>query len=253
MKVYINKLGAEVSVIEVKNVYKKYNSFTAINNLSFNVEKGEIFGLLGPNGAGKTTILRIISTILKPDRGEVFVGGYSVRHNPQKVREIIGVCPQEIALYQELSAKDNLVFFGVMGGLDKRQALGKANIALKEFELENKADEKTLNLSGGMKRRLNLAVSVMRSPKVLLLDEPTAGVDPKSRAAIFRILKKFKRSGVSIVYTTHYMHEAERLCDRVAIMDSGNLIALDTPYNLKRVYDSSGSISLEEVFLKLTD
>ncbi len=240
-------------MIEVKNVYKKYNGIKAVNNLTFSVEKGEIFGLLGPNGAGKTTILRIMSTVLKPDRGEVTVEGYSVRDNPQKVREIIGVCPQEIALYQELSAKDNLIFFGLMGGLSKGQAVQKAEIVINEFELENKAGEKTANLSGGMKRRLNLAVSVMRSPKVLLMDEPTVGVDPKSRATVFKILKKFKSCGVSIVYTTHYMDEAERLCDRVAIMDGGNLIALDTPYDLKRFFDPSGNMSLEEVFLKLTD
>ncbi len=239
-------------MIQVENLFKRYNGVTAIDDISFVVRKGEIFGLLGPNGAGKTTTLRVLSTILKPDRGQIRIGGHSVINEAQKVREIIGVCPQEIALYPELSARDNLIFFALMGGFKKSQAQKKSKEILTEIGLDNKADEKVSNLSGGMKRRLNLAASIIHQPLTLFMDEPTVGVDPRSRAAIFDILNRFKQKGITIVYTTHYMEEAERLCDRVAIMNNGKIIALESPETLKKKFNPEGQISFEEIFLELT-
>lgn len=239
-------------MIEVKNLYRDYNGARAVENLTFTVETGEIFGFLGPNGAGKTTTLRILSTVLKPDRGEAFLGGYPVTRQPGRVRKILGVCPQEIALFPELTVKENLVFFGLMLGLNKKDSRERAGELLPEIGLEKRAREKVSNLSGGLKRRLNLAVSLLHKPRYLLLDEPTVGLDPRSRAAIFNLLLRFKGDGVTILYTTHYLEEAERLCDRVGIMDGGKLLGLGTPGELKGLFDPQGNITMEEVFLRLT-
>ncbi|RQD77503.1 MAG: ABC transporter ATP-binding protein [Candidatus Syntrophonatronum acetioxidans] len=240
-------------MITVKDLVKNYNGRRAVDQVSFTVNKGEIFGLLGPNGAGKTTILRIMSTILKADKGEVFIGGFSGRERPDMVRKIIGVCPQEIALYPDLTCRENMVYFGVIGGLSRKKALKSSEEILREVKLEDRAEEKVSSLSGGMKRRLNLAVSLLNEPRVLFMDESTAGVDPRSREAIFNLLHQFKKGEITVVYSTHYMEEAERLCDRVAIMNAGRIIALDSPAALKRNLDPGGNISLEEVFLKLTE
>ena len=235
-----------------KNLHKSFNGHKAVNGISFHVGKGEIFGLLGPNGAGKTTTIRILSTVLQPDRGDVVIGGHSIRRNPDAVRRLIGVCPQELALYEELSALDNLVFFGRMVGLSGSEAKAQAAARLKLVGLRGRARGRIDKFSGGMKRRVNLAVSLMGHPRLLFLDEPTVGIDPQSRNNIYETIEGLRRKGMTILYTTHYMEEANRLCDRVAIVDGGHIIAMDTPLALRGRIGPPESVTLEDVFLKLT-
>ena len=235
-----------------QNLRKSFNEHKAVNGVSFTIYKGEIFGLLGPNGAGKTTTIRILSTVLEPDYGDVTIGGYSVRGNAKAVRRLIGVCPQELAFYPDLSAMDNLVFFGRMVGLDSQEARAQAIANLELMGLVERAKGKVDKFSGGMKRRVNLAIALMGHPELLFLDEPTVGIDPQSRNNIYETIIGLKNKGMTILYTTHYMEEADRLCDRVAIMDGGQIIVMDTPHNLKARIGSPDKVTLEDVFLKLT-
>lgn len=238
--------------LAVDNLHKSFNEHKAVDGVSFTVYKGEIFGLLGPNGAGKTTTIRILSTVLEPDQGDVTIGGYSIRDNANAVRGLIGVCPQELALYTDLSALDNLVFFGRMVGLSGKEARAQAMTNLKLMGLEDRARGKVDKFSGGMKRRINLAIALMGHPQLIFLDEPTVGIDPQSRNKIYDTINGLRDSGMTILYTTHYMEEAERLCHRVAIMDGGQIIALDTPHKLKSMIGPPEQVTLEDVFLKLT-
>lgn len=242
---------AEEFVI-VKDLHKSFNDFKAVNGVSFSIHKGEIFGLLGPNGAGKTTTIRILSTVLPPESGEIAIGGYNLGREAESIRHIIGVCPQELALYEDLSAMDNMVFFGRMAGLNGDDARAQALANLKLMGLEDRAKGKVAKYSGGMKRRINLAIALMGSPQLLFLDEPTVGIDPQSRNNIFENIQGLQKKGMTILYTTHYMEEADRLCQRVAIMDGGKIIALDTPHQLKSQLGPPDKITLEDVFLKLT-
>jgi ABC-2 type transport system ATP-binding protein len=234
------------------DLYKSFNSHKAVNGVSFTIEKGEIFGLLGPNGAGKTTTIRMLSTVLSPDRGDFTVGGISASRDPEAVRRLIGICPQELALYADLSALDNLVFFGRMVGLNGKEARKQAVENLTLMELEERARGKVDKFSGGMKRRVNLAIALMGHPRLLFLDEPTVGIDPQSRNKIFETINGLRQQGLTVLYTTHYMEEADRLCDRIAIMDYGRIITLDTPYQLKSRIGPPDKVTLEDVFLKLT-
>jgi ABC-2 type transport system ATP-binding protein len=234
------------------NLHKSFNEHKAVDGVSFTVYKGEIFGLLGPNGAGKTTTIRILSTVLEPDQGDVTIGGYSIRNNANAVRGLIGVCPQELALYTDLSALDNLVFFGRMVGLSGKEARAQAMANLKLMGLEDRARGKVDKFSGGMKRRINLAIALMGHPQLIFLDEPTVGIDPQSRNKIYETINGLRDGGMTILYTTHYMEEADRLCHRVAIMDGGQIIALDTPHKLKSMIGPPEQVTLEDVFLKLT-
>ena len=238
--------------LTVENLYKSFNEHKAVNGVSFAINKGEIFGLLGPNGAGKTTTIRILSTVLGPERGDVTVGGHSIRHNADAVRRLIGVCPQELALYADLSALDNLLFFGRMVGLNGREAKSQAIANLELMGLVDRARGKVDKFSGGMKRRINLAIALMGHPQLLFLDEPTVGIDPQSRNMIYETIEGLRDGGMTILYTTHYMEEANRLCHRVAIMDGGQIIAMDTPHQLKSKIGSPEQVTLEDVFLKLT-
>lgn len=238
--------------LTVDNLYKSFDEHRAVNGISFTIYKGEIFGLLGPNGAGKTTTIRILSTVLESNRGDVNIGGYSIRHDADTVRSLIGVCPQELALYGELSALDNLLFFGRMVGLNGREARSQAVTNLELMGLTDRARGRVDKFSGGMKRRINLAIALMGHPQLLFLDEPTVGIDPQSRNMIYDTIEDLKSREMTILYTTHYMEEADRLCDRVAIMDGGEIIALDTPYGLKSKVGQPEKITLEDVFLKLT-
>ena len=236
-----------------RDLHKSFKDLKAVDSVSFSIEKGEIFGLLGPNGAGKTTTIRILSTIIEPDSGEVIIGGYSVRNNANEVRGLIGICPQDLALYAELSAFDNLVFFGRMAGLISQEAREQAMANLELMGLAERAKKgKVDKFSGGMKRRVNLAVALMGHPRLLFLDEPTVGIDPQSRNNIYETIEGLRDSGMTILYTTHYMEEADRLCKRVAIMDGGKLIAMDTPRALKKQIGDDEHVTLEAVFLKLT-
>ncbi|HSW57139.1 MAG TPA: ABC transporter ATP-binding protein [Dehalococcoidales bacterium] len=239
--------------LAVENIRKSYRDIKAVDGVTFSIERGEIFGLLGPNGAGKTTTIRILSTIIRPDEGDVRINGFSLKSEPDKIRGLIGICPQELALYADLSAFDNLVFFGRMAGLSSQEAREQAENNLKLMGLEERAKKGRVDkFSGGMKRRVNLAVALMGHPQMLFLDEPTVGIDPQSRNNIYETIEGLRRKGMTILYTTHYMDEADRLCRRVAIMDGGKIIALDTPHELKSRFGDPEHISLETVFLKLT-
>jgi len=242
---------AEEFVI-ARDLHKSFNEHPAVDGVSFSIEKGEIFGLLGPNGAGKTTTIRMLATVLEADSGEIIIGGHSVRREAEAVRSIIGVCPQELALYEDLSALDNMVFFGRMAGMSGSQARDQAMANLKLMGLVDRAKGKVAKFSGGMKRRINLAIALMGSPLLLFLDEPTVGIDPQSRNNIYETIRGLQERGMTILYTTHYMEEADRLCRRVAIMDAGKLIKMDTPRNLKSQLGSPDKVTLEDVFLSLT-
>jgi len=238
--------------LEVSDLHKSFGDFKAVNGVSFTIAKGEIFGLLGPNGAGKTTTIRMLSTVLAPESGEILVGGYSVKKDAEKIRSLIGVCPQDLALYEDLNAIDNMVFFGRMAGLDGRAAKAQAMTNLELMGLQERAKGKVAKFSGGMKRRINLAIALMGDPQLLFLDEPTVGIDPQSRNHIYENIRGLQKQGKTILYTTHYMEEADRLCQRVAIMDAGVIIAMDTPRQLKAQIGDPDRVTLEDVFLNLT-
>ena len=209
----------------VENVVKRFGSFTALDGVSFSIKEGEIFGLLGHNGAGKSTLISIISLISKPTSGAVSVFG-------KKDRSLIGLAPQENAVYADLTCLENVVHFARLYGV-KNPVIVAAHL-LSVLGLEGKAEARARDLSGGMRRRLNLACSMVYNPKLLILDEPTAGLDPIARRALWKTIKDVRKEGITILLTTHYMDEAEYLCDRVAILDSGRLIDVDTPVRLKR-------------------
>ncbi len=238
--------------LRVTDLQKSFGDFRAVDGVSFTIDKGEIFGLLGPNGAGKTTTIRMLSTVLEPDGGGITVGGHDMKREAEAIRSLIGVCPQELALYEDLSAFDNMVFFGRMSGLATPQAKEQARANLKLMGLQDRAKGKVATFSGGMKRRINLAIALMGSPQFLFLDEPTVGIDPQSRNYIFENIQNLQKQGLTVLYTTHYMEEADRLCDRVAVMDAGKIIAMDTPRNLKAQIGDPDRTTLEDVFLNLT-
>ena len=234
------------------DLHKSFNDFQAVNGVSFSIAKGEIFGLLGPNGAGKTTTIRMLSTVLQADSGDVTIGGHSIRQDAGSVRALIGVCPQDLALYEDLSALENLIFFGRMDGLSTQDARTQADDYLKLMGLQDRAKGKVATFSGGMKRRINLAIALMGNPQLVFMDEPTVGIDPQSRNNIYETIEGLRDKGMTILYTTHYMEEADRLCDRIAIMDGGKIIAMDTPRALKAQISDSDRATLEDVFLNLT-
>lgn len=220
------------AMIETNGLIKKYGDRVAVNEVSFSVQEGEIFGLLGPNGAGKTTTISILATLLPPDGGQVTIGGYDLVREASQIKPLIGFVPQELALYPTLSAWDNLAFFGRIYGLRGTALKERIAAVLDLVELQDRAGDAVRTFSGGMKRRLNIAAGLIHRPRLLFLDEPTVGVDPQSRNFIFEHVERLKAEGMTIIYTTHYMEEAERLCDRVAIMDEGRILALDTTKGL---------------------
>jgi ABC-2 type transport system ATP-binding protein len=220
------------TVLNVDGLVKRYGDRVAVDHLSFNVKKGEVFGLLGPNGAGKTTTLSILSSLLNADGGTITVCGHDLKKARRKVKPLIGIVPQEIALYPSLSARDNLNFFGRVYGLKGGQLKARVNETLTAVGLADRAGDAVQSFSGGMKRRVNIAAGLIHHPQILFLDEPTVGVDPQSRNFIFEYVEHLKAEGMTVIYTTHYMEEAERLCDRIAIVNEGKIIALDTPAGL---------------------
>jgi ABC-2 type transport system ATP-binding protein len=221
-----------MALVEVKGLSKRYGDVQAVDNISFELREGEVFGLLGPNGAGKSTTINVLCTYTEPTAGVVTIDGHSVTAEPEVVKRIIGVVPQEIALYPDLDAMENLRFFGRMYDIPEAKLRTRSSELLELVGLTEHAHRRVEHYSGGMKRRLNLAVGLLSEPRFLMLDEPTVGVDPQSRNAIFENIQALNRQGVTVLYTTHYMEEAELLCQRVAIMDRGRIIALDTPRNL---------------------
>lgn len=220
------------AVLEVHNIVKKYGENTAVNDVSFDIQEGEIFSLLGPNGAGKTTTISILSTLLSPTAGDATIFGHSVTRDPMEVKRLIGVVPQEIALYDDMSALENLNFWGEMYGLSGGALKTRVKELLEQIGLADRAKERIKTYSGGMKRRVNIAVGLMHQPRLLFMDEPTVGIDPQSRRAILDSVKSLNAAGMTILYTTHYMEEAQELSDRVGIIDHGKLIALGTQSEL---------------------
>ena len=220
------------AVLNVDGLVKRYGDRVAVDHLSFSVNKGEVFGLLGPNGAGKTTTLSILSSLLGADGGRVTICGHDLKNERRKVKPLIGIVPQEIALYPSLSARDNLNFFGSVYGLKGGQLKARVNETLTAVGLADRAGDAVQSFSGGMKRRVNIAAGLIHHPQILFLDEPTVGVDPQSRNFIFEYVEHLKSEGMTVIYTTHYMEEAERLCDRIAIVNEGRIIAMDTPQGL---------------------
>ena len=219
-------------VIDVERLSKRYGDFLAVKEVSFKVFKGEIFGLLGPNGAGKSTLINMLTCILNPSAGNAVICGFDLIKDQSEIKRIIGLIPQDIALYQSLSAIDNLSFFGSLHGLKGKKLKNCIEKAIAIAGLQKWAKRPVRTYSGGMKRRLNIAIALVHEPKVVFMDEPTVGVDPQSRNHIFETIKNLKKEGLTIIYTTHYMEEAQNLCDRVGIIDEGEIIALDTPRNL---------------------
>ena len=216
------------AALRVEGLHKRYGAIEAVAGITFEIHEGEVFGLLGPNGAGKTKTISVVATQLRPSSGDAIVFGHSVRRDVAAVRRMIGVVPQEIALYPKLTAAENIRFFGRMYGVAKADLEERLDALLRLVGLEGRRDDYVATFSGGMKRRLNMAVSLVHRPRLILLDEPTTGVDPHSREHIFQIVRGLRDEGTAIVYTTHDMEEAERLCDRLAIMDEGTIIAMGT-------------------------
>ncbi len=214
--------------LETRDVRKRYGRTVALDGVSFEVPEGEIFGLLGPNGAGKTTLLSIISCLLEATGGEVYIQGRRVSLSDRELRRHIGIVPQELAVYGELSARENLRFFGRLYGFRNDVLEKRVASVLAAIGLEPRADDRVEDFSGGMKRRLNLGVALVHEPRLLLLDEPTVGVDPQSRNHIFEEVRRINKLGVTIIYTSHYMEEVQSLCSRVGIIDNGKLVACDT-------------------------
>jgi ABC-2 type transport system ATP-binding protein len=219
-------------VIEAQDLRKRYGDRVAIDGVSIAVNAGEIVGLLGPNGAGKTTTLSMLSGVIAPDSGRVLIAGHDLAASPRRARMSLGLVPQSLALYPTLTALENLLFFGRMQGLSSRDALNRARGLLEEVGLSDRGDDLVGEFSGGMKRRLNLACGMIHFPAAIMLDEPTVGVDPQSRGRIFAVIESAAQSGGAILYSTHYMEEAERLCNRIVLIDHGKIVAQGTDTEL---------------------
>jgi len=217
-----------MSMLKVEKLSKTFGAIRAVDSVSLEVRPGEIYGLLGPNGAGKTTTISMISGLLRPDAGEVFVAGTAFSANPQQAKRIMGVVPQELAIYEELSGRENLEFWGRMAGLSRPDARARAVELLAALTLTDRANDAVKKYSGGMKRRINLGCALLHRPQLLLLDEPTVGIDPQARQNILEFIGQLRATGTAILYTTHYLEEAEALCQRIGIIDHGRLLAEGT-------------------------
>jgi ABC-2 type transport system ATP-binding protein len=248
-------------MLEARRLTKSYGARPAVRDVSFIAEPGRTLGLLGPNGAGKSTLVNIIAGVLRPDAGEALIRGEAIDSDVSGSKRLVGYVPQDLALYDELTALDNLRLFGALYGLQPGRISDSARHALGVVRLEDRARDRVESFSGGMKRRLNIAAALLHDPCVLLLDEPTVGVDPQSRNAIFDSLAQLKSRGLALVYTTHYMEEAERLCDRIVIIDHGEVLADDTLAGLRSRWPAvkppprpaePSAPTLESIFLELT-
>jgi len=237
-----------IAMIEIEELRKSYGEVFAVDGISMTARAGEIFGLLGPNGAGKTTTVGCICGLLTPSAGRVKVGGHDVVRDGAAARAQLGMVPQEVALYDDLSARENLAYWGGAQGLRNPKLRERIQQVLELAGLEDRAREPVKRFSGGMKRRLNFACGILHSPKVLLLDEPTVGVDPQSRVRLLELVRAEARAGTCVLYTTHYMEEAETLCDRLAIMDHGKIIAAGTLADLRSLLAERDLLRLTGVF-----
>jgi lipooligosaccharide transport system ATP-binding protein len=237
-----------MNIVTVRGLTKYYGPLKAVDNIDFEILKGECFGFLGPNGAGKTTVMRIIYCFMPPSSGEVKVFDMDISKKPSLIKSRIGVMPQEDNLDPDLSVFENLIVYARYFDIPKKGSLNTAHELLEFVELEEKADVNIRSLSGGMKRGLILARALINKPELLILDEPTTGLDPHSRHSVWKKLNYLKSNNVTLIITTHYMEEAEKLCDRVAIMDSGKILTIDSPERLMSLHGGN----LEDVYLKLT-
>jgi len=235
--------------IVIENLTKKFEDVIAVDGLSLEIDKGELFGLLGPNGAGKTTVIKVLCGLLEPSSGSAHVGGCDVRKDASKVKELIGVCPQDTAAYSFLSGRENVELFGNLHAMPKEKLKKNTDGLLEKMSFAEDANRRFGKYSGGMKRRINLIMALVHDPEIAFLDEPTVAMDPQSRHAVWDFIRELRNRGKTIILTTHYMEEAEELCDRVGIIDHGKLIALGSPKQLK---DKFKAKDLEEVFIGLT-
>lgn len=238
-----------ISATNLCKIYPNSDNF-AVKDLCLDINKGEIFGLLGPNGAGKTTTLSMLCSLLSPTSGKIIIDNHNIATEVNKIRKIIGVVPQDITLYPKLTARENLRFFGNMYGLKGKELREKIDFFLEEFGLISKRDNRVETFSGGMKRRINLLAGTLHNPDILFLDEPTVGIDVQSRLVIMDFLKKLNANNTTIVYTSHHMEEAQGLCTKIGIIDSGNIIASGSPADLIANYDDCET--LEDIFIKHT-
>ena len=232
-------------MIKVRSISKSFGNIEAVKNVSFTIDKGEIFGILGPNGAGKSTIVNILNTLVKPDKGDVMIDGINIKDDGDTIKLIMGVVPQEIALYEELSAYENLMFWGGLYDIPKSELKANVNNTLEIVDLVNRKDDRIKTFSGGMKRRINIACALLHNPRILVLDEPTVGVDPQNRNHIFEVIERLNNEGMTMIYTTHYMEEAERFCDKIAIIDVGGIIAQGTLKELRKISDVKDLITVK--------
>jgi len=237
------------SAITITNLTKRFGDITALDNLSLEIGWGELFGILGPNGAGKSTTVNILNTLLEPTDGSATIDGHDVVFDPEGVREVIGVCPQEPAYYPHLTGKENITLMGEMHLVPKDVLKERVKTLVEKIGMEDHIKRRAKEYSGGMIRRVSMLMALISDPKVALLDEPTVAMDPKSRRAVWDFIRELKEQGKAIILTTHYMEEAQELCDRVAIIDEGMLIELGSPAELMEKHQAK---NLEQVFLKLT-
>ena len=228
--------------IQVQDLHKAFGALRAVDGATFAVEQGEIFSLLGPNGAGKTTTLSMLACLLRPDAGEAIVMGHSIRSQPLGVKSVLGVVPQEIALYEDLSARENLEFWGKMYGLRGAALHARVEEVLGVIDLADRARDRVSKYSGGMKRRVNIGVALLHKPQVIFMDEPTVGIDPQSRRSILDSVRALRDAGTTVLYTTHYMEEAQELSDHIAIMDHGKVIARGTHQELVHIVGAADRI-----------
>lgn len=237
------------SAIKIENLTKRFDDITAVDSLSLEIGWGELFGILGPNGAGKSTTVNVLNTLLEPTNGSATVDGHDVVFDPEGVREVIGVCPQKPAFYPHLTGKENIILMGDMHLVPKDVLNERFSTLVEKIGMEDHIDRRAKKYSGGMIRRVSMLMALISDPKIALLDEPTVAMDPKSRRAVWDFIRELRERGKTVILTTHYMEEAQELCDRVAIIDEGKLIALGTPEDLMEEHQTK---NLEEVFLKLT-
>lgn len=237
-------------IISVRNITKNYKKRKALNSISFDIHKGEIFGLIGPNGAGKSTFISLLATINRPDEGEIIVDGKNILRKPEEVRGRLGYVPQEIALYPMLTAYDNLAFWGGIYGIHSGEKQQRIERVLRLLKLYDRKDDKVGTFSGGMKRRLNIAASLLHNPDILIMDEPTAGVDVLSRATIAELILGLKQEGCTIIITSHYIDELELLCDRIAVLINGSLLHSGS---IEEVLKKTAASNLQQLMLRLEE
>jgi len=237
-------MAQDAKAVKVRDLHKDFGDAYAVQGVDFDVDSGEIFSLLGPNGAGKSTIISMLACLLKPTKGEAWVMGHSITSDPMAVKEAIGVVPQDIALYPDLSARENLTFWGRMYGMRGSALRQRVDEVLETIGLTDRQKGRVSKFSGGMKRRLNIGVALLHKPQVIFMDEPTVGIDPQSRRNILESVKELNERGMTVLYTTHYMEEAQELSDHIAIMDEGKLIAYGTHHQLVQIVGERDRIDL---------